>query len=125
MLDIFKEGIKLNQSLALLPLKFARKLAGDKNQGFKQLVDVAEDMVSMPFVAATKVIDNSKSDSKKGNCQADARQETDGDSPEGPCFGNVWVNPEVTVFSDVNIDDSEKSYPFGDRFIMQWMSESG
>jgi hypothetical protein len=107
MLEIIKEGIKLSQSLALLPLKAARKLLSDKNNGAKQLVDAAEDMVSVPFVTATKVIDNSIPDCRK-NCQTKAGQESAGDSLGGPSFRNVWVNPEVTVFSDVVIDDCQK-----------------
>lgn len=108
MFEIIKEGIKLNQSLALLPLKAARKLAGDKNRGVKQLVDVAEDMVSMPFVAATKVIDNSVPDYKSRDCQTNTCQKSTGASAVGPSIKNVWVNPEVTVFSDLDIDEGQK-----------------
>ena len=91
MLDLLKEGIKLNQSLALLPLRVIRRLIDDKNTGAKQAVDVAEDMVSAPFVAATKAIDNS---SQTPNT--------------GPKIGNVWVNPEVTVFSDVETGEGKR-----------------
>ncbi|MDT3705136.1 MAG: hypothetical protein ROZ36_19595 [Thermincola sp.] len=107
MREIIKEGIKLNQSLALLPLKAARELAGDQNQGVKQMVDMAEDMVSMPFVAATKIIDNSRPDCKNMNCQADTDEHA-GSDRGGPSLRNVWVNPEVTVFSDVEINDGQK-----------------
>lgn len=108
MLEIIKEGIKLNQSLALLPLKAARKLLGGKNQGAKQMVDVAEDMVSMPFVTATKFIDNSIPDCKDRKCQAKDSQQPAGDCHGGPSVGNIWVNPEITIFSDVDIDGSQK-----------------
>lgn len=107
MLEIIKEGIKLNQSLALLPLKAARKLVGGKNQGAKQLVDVAEDMVSMPFVTATKVIDNTIPDCDR-KCQTKDGQKPAGDCHGGPSIRNIWVNPEITVFSDVDINDGQK-----------------
>lgn len=108
MMDIIKEGIKLNQSLALLPLKVARKLAGDKNQGVKQFVDIAEDMVSMPFVAATKIIDNSMPEVNKRKCQPNACKKLADASRGGPSIRNVWVDPEVTVISDVDIGDGQK-----------------
>lgn len=108
MLEIIKEGIKLNQSLALLPLKAARKLVGGKNQGAKQVVDVAEDMVSMPFVAATKIIDNSIPDCKDRKCQTGDGQKPAADCQGGPSIRNIWVDPEIAVFSDVDIESGQK-----------------
>ncbi|MHB9095238.1 MAG: hypothetical protein ACYC21_11240 [Eubacteriales bacterium] len=103
MLDIIKEGIKLNQSLALLPLKAVRKLVNDKNTGAKQLVDVAEDMVSMPFMAASKAIDNTCQP-----CSGETRESQACQTAGGPDLKNVWVNPEVTVFSDVEVKPGQR-----------------
>lgn len=101
--DILKEGIKLNQSLALLPLKAMRRLVDDKNTNAKQMVDVAEDLVSMPFVAASRAIDNTckpcTNEEKGKNCKSPAG---------GPGVKNVLVNPEVTVFSDVELKPGER-----------------
>ncbi len=102
MLDIVKEAIKLNQSLALLPLKAARNLISDKNTGAKQMVDIAEDFVSMPFVAASRAVENT--------CRTCVR-ETEHDSacsPRGPGLRNILINPEVTVFSDVERAPGER-----------------
>ncbi len=103
MLDIIKEGIKHGQSLALLPLKAARKLVDDKNTGAKQMIDLAEDFISIPFVAATRTID------KTSKCSV---RETDcgrsGSAGGGPTFRNIWVNPEVTVFSDVEVKPGKR-----------------
>lgn len=103
MLDIIKEGIKLNQSLALLPLKAARRLVDDKNTGVKQMIDVAEDVVSMPFVIAGKVVENSTRPCS-GKDGAGCASSTGG----GPTVRNIWVNPEVTVFSDVEVKPGER-----------------
>lgn len=102
MLDIIKEGIKLNQSLALLPLKAIRKLVDDKNTGAKQMVDVAEDFVSMPFVTASRALD--------GSCRscAEKRSKACENREGGPSAKNIWVNPEVNVFSDVEIKSGER-----------------
>lgn len=109
MLDIIKEGIKLNQSLALLPLKAVRKLVGDKNSRARQMVDVAEDIVGMPFIAAAKAIDNSMPACKERNCQAKAGQNPEGkNSAGGPSLRNMLVNPEVTVVSDAGIEDGQQ-----------------
>lgn len=103
MLDLIKEGIKLNQSLALLPLKAVRRLVDEKNTGAKQMVDVAEDFVSIPFTAASKALDSTcrscseESESKK--CQT---------SCGGPSAKNIMVNPEVAVFSDVEVKPGER-----------------
>ncbi len=97
MLDIIKEGIRLNQSLALLPLRAARSLISDKNTSAKQMVDIAEDFVSIPFVAAARAIENT--------CQT-CSKEADRDrscSSRGPGIRNIWINPAVTVFSDVEL----------------------
>ena len=102
MLDLIKEGIKLNLALALLPLRVIRRLIDDKNTGAKQAVDVAEDMVSAPFVAATKAIDNSCKPSEAGT---DKNSQT---SNIGLKIGNVWVNPEFTVFSDVETGEGKR-----------------
>lgn len=101
MLDIIKEGIKLNQSLALLPLKAIRELIDERNTSAKQIVDVAEDFVSMPFVAASRALDNScRSCAGKGKtCQT---------REGGPAAKNIWVNPEVNVFSDVETKPGER-----------------
>lgn len=105
MLDIIKEGLKLNQSLVLLPLRAVRRLVDDKNTNAKQMVDVAEDFVSMPFVAATRVIDNTCKP-----CQAGMEGEHRAASATGggPTMKNIWVNPEVTVFSDVETRPGER-----------------
>lgn len=99
MQDIIKEGIKLNQSLALLPLKAVRRLVDDDNTNAKQVVDVVEDLVSAPFVAAVKAIDSSRQ-----TCDAD-KEAADGG---GPTIRNILVNPEVTVFSDVEIKTGQR-----------------
>jgi len=103
MLDIIKEGLKLNQSLALLPLKAARRLVDDKNTGAKQMIDVAEDVVSMPFVVAAKAIENSNRSCSGKDGEGCARS-----TAGGPTARNIWVNPEVTVFSDVEVKPGER-----------------
>lgn len=109
MLEIIKEGIKLNQSLALLPLKAVRKLVGEKNTRAKQMIDVAEDMVGMPFVSAANAIDHSIPACQDRNCQARAdRNPGSRDFSGGPSIRNVLVNPEVTVVSDADIAVGQK-----------------
>lgn len=103
MLDLIKEGIKLNQSLALLPFKAARRLLDDKNTGAKQFVDLAEDMVSTPFVAAAKVIDSAQKP-----CAVNGSCDKNNGPHGGPTINNVWVNPEVTVFSDVQAEPGKR-----------------
>lgn len=103
MLDIIKEGLKLNQSLALLPLKAARRLVDDKNTGARQMIDIAEDMVSTPFVAAVKAID--------GSARPCAGQNNAGQTcprGQGPTVRNIWVDPKVTVFSDIEVRPGER-----------------
>lgn len=95
MLDIIKEGIKLTQSLALLPLKAANRLVDEKNTNAKQLVCLAEDFVSIPFAAAGKAVNEA---SRSIN---DTDTAKDCSSGGGPTLKNLWVNPDVTVFSDV------------------------
>lgn len=102
MLDIIREGIKLNKSLALLPLKAIRTLIDDRNTSAKQMVDATEDFVSMPFVAASRALDSScRSCAGKESKTCLTRQ-------GGPSAKNVWVNPEVNVFSDVEIKPGER-----------------
>ncbi len=106
MLSIIREFIRLNQSLALLPLKAARKLLDDKNTTGKQMVDVAEDLVSTPFVAASKAIDNS--------CrQCPVKEEPSGErryarQGRGPGAGNILIDPEVAVLSDTEMNSGER-----------------
>lgn len=104
MLDLIKEGIRLNQSLVLLPLKAARRLVNDKNTNAKQLLDIAEDFASIPFVAATKVVDGTTKSPHKGNTCQNKSNQTMG----GPKFTNIFVNPEVTLFSDVETTPGER-----------------
>ncbi len=101
MLDIVKEGIKIYQSVALFPLRAARRLIDDRNTGARQIVDIAEDFISMPFAAATRAIDNT--------CQpCGVKKNPAGDSAGGPALRNIWVDPEVTVFSDVETKPGER-----------------
>lgn len=99
MLDLVKEGIKLNQSLALLPLKAVRRMVNQDNTSAKQVVDVMEDFVSAPFVAAAKAIDNTRKP-----CSG----EKEGGDGAGPTVKNILVNPEITVFSDVETKPGER-----------------
>lgn len=103
MLDLIKEGIKLNQSLALLPLKALRRLVDDRNTTAKQAIDVAEDIVSTPFVAAARAIENNTA-----RCPAKTVKTTECKVSGGPTVKNIWVNPEVTVFSDVETKPGER-----------------
>ncbi len=106
MLSIFKEFIRLNQSLALLPLKAARKLLDDRNTTGKQMMDVAEDLVSTPFVAAGKAIDNGcRQCTMKEEPHGQRRSAREG---RGPGARNVLVDPEVTVLSDAELNPGER-----------------
>ena len=102
MLDIVKEYIRLNRSLALLPIRAARKLLDDRNTSARQVADVAEDLVSTPFVAADKAIENS--------CrQCEMKQEHEEySSAAGPGVKNILVDPKVTVLSDTEINSGER-----------------
>gem|GEM_PF-1912104 len=103
MLDIIKEYLKLNRSLVLLPLKAARRLTDDRNTGARQMMDFAEDVVSAPFVAAEKAIDNSCRNcaaGSNGTVSSAAETTMAGITASGPGLRNVLVNPEVTVSSD-------------------------
>ncbi len=103
MLDLVKEGIKLNQSLALLPLKAARRLVDDRNTMAKQMVELAEDLVSTPFVAAARAVDSiSRPSVRDGNFVRA------GSCKSGPTWRNIWVNPEVTVFSDTEVRPGQR-----------------
>ncbi len=103
MFDIIKEGLKLNQSLAQLPFKAIRQLVDDKNTSAKQMVDVAEDFVSMPFVAASKALESSCR-----SCPAQTAAKKGQESCGGPTVKNIMVTPEVAVFSDVEIKPGER-----------------
>ena len=106
MLSIFKEFIRLNQSLALLPLKAARKLLDDRNTTGKQMVDVAEDLVSTPFVAAGKAIDNGcRQCAVKEEPYGQRRSAREG---RGPGARNILVDPEVTVLADSELKPGER-----------------
>ncbi|WP_418792028.1 hypothetical protein [Phosphitispora sp. TUW77] len=106
MQNIFKEFIRLNQSLALLPLKAVRKLLDDKNTSGKQMVDVAEEFVSTPFVAADKLIG-------KGCHCCSVQEDPSGQQRSvrkgrGPSAANIFVDPEVTVLSDAETNPEER-----------------
>ena len=102
MLDIIKQGIKLNQCLALLPLKAVRRVMGDKNSNNSQMVDTAEEIVSLPFVAATRVLDKTC----RSPGEIEGKQGSFAD--DGPGLKNILVNPQVAVFSDIESKHGER-----------------
>lgn len=103
MRDIIKDFIKLNQSAALFPLRAARKLLDDRNTGTKQMIDVAEDVVSAPFVVAEKMVD-----SFCRSCPGNAARSTRRSAGAGPNLRNIWVDPNVEVISDAEVMPGER-----------------
>ncbi|PKM81605.1 MAG: hypothetical protein CVU89_08920 [Firmicutes bacterium HGW-Firmicutes-14] len=103
MREVIREYIGLSQSFALLPLKFVRGLIDDKNTNAKLMVDMFEDFVSIPFVAAARAVDNSQN-SGSGNGQDSLCFHS-----RGPGMHNVWVNPQVTVSADSETEDGRRT----------------
>lgn len=56
MRDLFREGVKLGESLARLPWEAARRMAGGRSETFTKAADLGERLGTLPFRAASAVI---------------------------------------------------------------------
>ncbi|HWI64998.1 MAG TPA: NAD(P)/FAD-dependent oxidoreductase [Symbiobacteriaceae bacterium] len=56
MRDLFREGLKLGESLARLPWEAARRMAGDRSETFTKAADLGERLGTLPFRAANAVL---------------------------------------------------------------------
>ncbi|HWI51356.1 MAG TPA: NAD(P)/FAD-dependent oxidoreductase [Symbiobacteriaceae bacterium] len=56
MRELFRDGLKLGESLARLPWKAARRVAGDRSETLTMAADLGERLGTLPFRAATAVL---------------------------------------------------------------------
>ncbi|HLN60474.1 MAG TPA: hypothetical protein VK464_02905, partial [Symbiobacteriaceae bacterium] len=56
MRDLFREGLKLGESLAKLPWEAARRMTGDKSETLTKAADLGERLGTLPFRAAEAVL---------------------------------------------------------------------
>jgi NADH:ubiquinone reductase (H+-translocating) len=54
--DLFREGLKLGESLARLPWEAARRMTGDKSETLTKAADLGERLGTLPFRAAQTVL---------------------------------------------------------------------
>ena len=56
MRDLFREGLKLGESLARLPWEAARRMAGDRSETLTKAADLGERLGTLPFRAVDRVL---------------------------------------------------------------------
>ncbi|MDB4894265.1 MAG: dehydrogenase [Firmicutes bacterium] len=57
MRDIFREGMKLSESLARLPWRAAREVIGGKSETLDRAADLGERLGTLPFRAAARILE--------------------------------------------------------------------
>ncbi len=57
MKNIIKEGIYQTEKMATFPLKAAKDLLGDSNKAVGEMVDMGQELISIPFRIARQTVD--------------------------------------------------------------------